>query len=373
MSEYKRPESVLVVVYTRTGKVLLLKRADVPDFWQSVTGAMRWDEADPRATAARELEEETGVRVASSALRDLALIQRFPILPQFRHRYAPETIENVEHAFACELDTEPPIRLSEHTEYGWFDFATAQQKVWSWTNRDAIKIVASSLTPAPPERGRARGGGAAPQLPDQQEVVVLVHGWLMSGAWMAMLAWRLRRAGFEVRTFSYATARDDLRANAARLHDFLGTIPADIVHLVGHSLGGLVIRALLHHFPATRLGRVVTLGSPHQGSAAAQRLARGRIGRALLGKSVLEVVAGVPRAWSAPTCELGTISGTVPIGIGRWMSSLPTPHDGTLTVEETSFAAACAQRRLPVTHTGMLTSRAVAQAVTRFLRHGDFG
>jgi pimeloyl-ACP methyl ester carboxylesterase len=307
---------------------------------------MRWDENDPRATAARELEEETGLRIAAGHLHELGLIQRFPILSQFRHRYAPEAIDNVEHAFACELDAEPPIRLSEHTEYGWFDFDAAQQKVWSWTNRNAIREVRQRLaTPA-------------------REVVVLVHGWLMSGAWMAMLAWRLRRAGFDVRTFSYAT-REGLHANAARLHAFLGSISDGTVHLVGHSLGGLVIRALLHHFPATRLGRVVTLGSPHRGSAAAQRLARGRIGRALLGKSVLEVVAGVPHAWSAPACELGTISGTMPIGIGRWMLALPTPHDGTLTCEETSFTGACAQRQLPVTHTGMLTSRAVAQAVTR--------
>jgi dATP pyrophosphohydrolase len=354
LSEYKRPESVLVVVYTRAGKVLLLKRADMPEFWQSVTGAMRWDEADPRATAVRELEEETGLRVAPTALRDLAPVQRFAILPEFRQRYAPGTIENIEHAFACELEAEAPIRLSEHTEYGWFDFDAAQQKVWSWTNRNAI--------------GDARRRFGAPA----REVVVLVHGWLMSGAWMAMLAWRLRRAGFVVRTFSYAT-RESLHANAARLHTFLQSISAGTVHLVGHSLGGLVIRALLHHFPATRPGRVVTLGSPHQGSAAAQQLARGRLGRALLGKSVLEVVAGVPHAWSTPTCEVGTISGTVPIGIGRWMLALPTPHDGTLTCEETSFAGARAQRQLPVTHTGMLTSRAVAQAVTRFLREGDFG
>ena len=52
---YKRPESVLVVVYTRTARVLLLKRADHPHFWQSVTGALEWSESEPRLAAAPEL------------------------------------------------------------------------------------------------------------------------------------------------------------------------------------------------------------------------------------------------------------------------------------------------------------------------------
>ena len=81
--KFKRPESVLVVVYTRTGKVLLLKRADDPDFWQSVTGSLLWEETEPRQAAARELREETGLR-AAEGLRDLQLTHRYPILPKCR-------------------------------------------------------------------------------------------------------------------------------------------------------------------------------------------------------------------------------------------------------------------------------------------------
>src|SRR3989344_7570765 len=97
--KFKRPESVLVVVYTRTGKVLLLKRADDPDFWQSVTGSLLWEETEPRQAAARELREETGFR-ATEGLRDLQLTHRYPILPKWRQRYAPEVRENTEHVFA---------------------------------------------------------------------------------------------------------------------------------------------------------------------------------------------------------------------------------------------------------------------------------
>ncbi len=142
-TSFKRPESVLVVVYTRGGRVLLLKRADHPNFWQSVTGAMNWDEHDPRAAAVRELREETGLAVAPEALRDLGLVQRYRILPEWRHRYAPDVTENTERAYALELPAETTLALHpEHSEYGWFDLATAVAMATSWANRAAIEHVA---------------------------------------------------------------------------------------------------------------------------------------------------------------------------------------------------------------------------------------
>jgi len=137
--KFKRPESVLVVVYTRTGKVLLLKRADDPDFWQSVTGSLKWGETNPRQAAEREMREETGLS-ATEGLQDLQLTHRYPILPKWRPRYAPEVRENTEHAFALELPAEILITVNpiEHADYGWFAFEAAAVKVASWTNREVI-------------------------------------------------------------------------------------------------------------------------------------------------------------------------------------------------------------------------------------------
>lgn len=137
---FKRPESVLVVVYTRTGKVLLLRRADAPDFWQSVTGSMEWGDERPAETAVRELHEETGIVVTPAELTDWKIQQRYVIYPQFRYRYAPDVTENIEHFFSFELADEQPVAVNpgEHLEYAWVPFEEAVGRVFSWTNRDAL-------------------------------------------------------------------------------------------------------------------------------------------------------------------------------------------------------------------------------------------
>lgn len=135
---FKRPESVLVVVFTRDGEVLLLKRCDHPDFWQSVTGSLRWTEA-PRDAARRELREETGLECGDS-ITDRARTFTFEILEMWRHRYAPGTIHNREHVFSLELEVPVPVTLAprEHSTYEWLPRRGAADKVWSWTNRRAI-------------------------------------------------------------------------------------------------------------------------------------------------------------------------------------------------------------------------------------------
>jgi len=140
---FKRPESVLVVVYTRSGEVLMLRRCSPPDFWQSVTGSLKWGES-PRLAAARELYEETGLQVGS-ALEDCRYSVKFPIIEPWRTRYAPGVRENREHWFRLCLPARRQIRLhrGEHTEYRWLPAGRAASLANSWTNRDAIRWMLS--------------------------------------------------------------------------------------------------------------------------------------------------------------------------------------------------------------------------------------
>lgn len=137
-TRWKRPESVLVVVYTATGEVLVLRRRWPADFWQSVTGSLAWDEAEPIQAAQRELFEETGLGAGLDVV-DCQVINRFPIQPAWQPRYG-DARENTEYVFRVELPGRLPIRLQadEHSEYHWLSRAEAAVRVSSYTNREAI-------------------------------------------------------------------------------------------------------------------------------------------------------------------------------------------------------------------------------------------
>ena len=188
-----------------------------------------------------------------------------------------------------------------------------------------------------------------------------------------MLARRLRSRGFTVHAFSYPSVRADLSTNAERLAGFLGTLDADTVHLVGHSLGGILIRALFHHHPRQKSGRIVTLGTPHGGSRVAEHLSRYAFWRWAMGKGVIKLLAGAPQHWTSPPREIGVICGTRSFGMGRLLyRGLPRPNDGLLTVKESAYPAAREHLALPVSHTGMLFSREAAKQVGDFLISGRF-
>ena len=137
----KVPESVLVVIYTPALDVLLLERVDHPGFWQSVTGSLEPGDADLVASCAREVEEETGFIANRPQLDDWHLEHRYPIFPQWRHRYAPSVTHNTEHVFGLGVDHrfEPRLELREHRAYRWLPWRDAADVCFSWTNAAAIR------------------------------------------------------------------------------------------------------------------------------------------------------------------------------------------------------------------------------------------
>ncbi len=136
--ELRRPESVLVIIYSADGLLLLLQRSDDPNFWQSVTGSLMADELALTA-AHRELLEETGLVVPE--IVDCQSSHLFEIRPRWRYRYEEGVTHNREHVFLAPLPGPCDISLhpDEHLAYEWVALPQAVERLWSPSNRKAVQ------------------------------------------------------------------------------------------------------------------------------------------------------------------------------------------------------------------------------------------
>jgi len=203
------------------------------------------------------------------------------------------------------------------------------------------------------------------------DTVVLVHGVWMTGLEMRPLARRVRACGYDTVMFGYRSLLQPLARNAARLVERVRQQDASTVHLVGHSLGGLVILQALQDHPDLIKGRIVLLGSPVNGSVIAERVQRYWFSRWLLGRSGPGALLGDGPRWQGQP-PLGLIAGTHPVGVGRLLGGFDGANDGTVALAETTVTGATSTMTVDEGHFGLLYSTAVAQAVCAFLREGRF-
>jgi dihydroneopterin triphosphate diphosphatase len=155
LSVYKIPQSVLVVIYTPDLEVLLIRRADAEDYWQSVTGSKDHPEESYELAAVRETAEETGIDARDGQMLDWGLENIYEIYPRWRHRYAPGVIHNTEHLFGLCVPAATPVRLNprEHTHYRWLPWREAAEACTSPSNAEACLLLPRfALSQAPSAR-----------------------------------------------------------------------------------------------------------------------------------------------------------------------------------------------------------------------------
>ena len=211
-----------------------------------------------------------------------------------------------------------------------------------------------------------------------RDPVILVHGLWMTGLEFGVLRQRLQtRHGFDVHVFSYPSMHGNVDEIVAELAAFAHERAASTgcVHLVGHSLGGaFVYRALEQQGMRDLPGNAVFLGSPLNGSRAANGVGRLSMLRPLIGRHALnELAEPCGRCWPGDCARsLGAIAGTRRLGTGQFFAHFDEENDGTVAVSETVIPGLNDHVVLPHSHVGMLFANDVAAQVGHFLRHGRF-
>lgn len=204
------------------------------------------------------------------------------------------------------------------------------------------------------------------------EAVLLVHGLWLHGVAMKLMRLRLERCGYEVHTPSYPSVRCTLRENAESIARYTQGMRCTKLHLVGHSLGGLVALTAARAVPAECRGRIVLIGTPFAESFSGRVLLRSVAGRWLLGKCMSQWL-DEPRPQVVQDFDVGVIAGNGGIGMGRLVArGLPKPNDGVVSVFETRVPAMRDHITLSVSHSEMLVSREVVRQTCNFIEHACF-
>jgi pimeloyl-ACP methyl ester carboxylesterase len=207
--------------------------------------------------------------------------------------------------------------------------------------------------------------------------VICIHGIWSHSVSMYMIRRRLESEyGMHVLSFNYPSVRGTLDENAAALTRFIHEQNLDGTHIVAHSLGGVIALRMLANDRDAVPGRVVCVGSPLTGSRAADFLSRQDWAEPFLGNSLPDgVIHAAANEWASHVClnrEVGVIAGTVPVGMGRLVTSFDGDNDGTVAVSETQIDGAKDHICMKVSHKGLLISSDVADQAAAFLKRGEF-
>ncbi|MDQ3288869.1 MAG: alpha/beta hydrolase [Pseudomonadota bacterium] len=184
---------------------------------------------------------------------------------------------------------------------------------------------------------------------------------------MRWLAAGLSKAGFAPEQFAYPTVAGGPDAALPRLAEVLSHAPA---HVLAHSLGGLVTLTALQREPSLPVSRVVCLGSPLCGSAAATGLSRSTLAAAALGRSADLLRSGC-QIWSGQA-QVGVVAGSVPFGLGQFFGGIRSDSDGTVAVEETRLAGVADHVVVGASHSGLLLSTDALRQAIEFFSNGRF-
>lgn len=203
--------------------------------------------------------------------------------------------------------------------------------------------------------------------------IIFVHGAIVNGWEMAPLRHRLRQYGYHVRQFHYHSMTKGMDENVDMLRKFIRETEGDVLHVIGHSMGGVLTQRVFEQAPDPRPGRLIAVGSPFLDCWVARRISGLHVrGHTLLGRTVHDHISHPRETTWRGARDFGVLAGTYPFGIGSIFRNLPRPSDGVVLWEETRLHGVRDHVTFNLNHFGMLLSRRCWSQIARFLACGTF-
>lgn len=202
--------------------------------------------------------------------------------------------------------------------------------------------------------------------------VVLIHGILMNPLEMRYLGGQLVKAGYQVHYLYYQSVLKTPKQNAQSLYKKILKLNLSDMHIVAHSLGGIITMHLFDQFDDLPSGKVIMLGSPVNGSWIAQKIQGWPVISPILARSMPSALSGEDLPEWNNQREWGMIAGTRNQGLGFIAGGLPGEGDGTVLLEETLHSKQTEHITVDTSHTALLFSKEVAVLTSQFLKTSNF-